>query len=96
MKFDARIHRAVGSHPYPLLFATISGAVTARRSDRFRYDLDPPVEIPGFSGAPIVNVQGHVVGVMSVWFEPKMDGKMFLEAGGEDAATIYSEVRSPR
>jgi hypothetical protein len=71
-----------------------SGKVTARgRSDRFRYDLDTPVEIPGFSGAPIIDKNGFVVGVMTVWFEPKMQGEKFLEAGGEDIATIYSNIQ---
>ncbi len=26
MKFDPRIHQQINDHPYPLLFATISGA----------------------------------------------------------------------
>jgi S1-C subfamily serine protease len=69
------------------------GKVTARGfSDHFRYDLDPPVELPGFSGAPIVDEKGYLVGVMTVWFQPKMDGKKYLEGGGEDAATIYSNI----
>ena len=29
---------------------------------------------------------------MGIWFKPRMNGDKFLEAGGEDAATIYSEV----
>lgn len=66
-----------------------SGMVTERAySDRFRYDLDPPVDIRGFSGAPIMDVNGLVVGVMTVWFDPKMSGDDFLEAGGEDVASI--------
>jgi hypothetical protein len=65
-----------------------TGKVTLRAGDRFRYDIDPPVDIRGFSGAPVVDVNGHVVGVMTVWFEPKMQGEMFLEAGGEDAASV--------
>lgn len=69
------------------------GTVTARRlPDRFRYDLDPPVELPGFSGAPIIDEKGYLVGVMTVWFQPKMDGKKYLEGGGEDAATLYSQL----
>jgi hypothetical protein len=70
-----------------------SGRVTARGfGDRFRYDLDPPVELPGFSGAPIIDEKGYVVGVMTVWFDPKMNGEDFLEAGGEDIATIFSRI----
>ena len=63
-----------------------SGKVTQRAfGDRFRYDVNPPVDIRGFSGAPIVDDAGWVVGVMSVWFHPRMNGTLYLEAGGEDA-----------
>ena len=70
------------------------GKVTARMRDLFRYDLDPPVELPGFSGAPIVDEKGHLVGVMTVWFDPKMSGEKYLEGGGEDAATVYSHTEN--
>ena len=65
------------------------GKVTQRAlGDRFRYDIDPPVDIRGFSGAPIIDEKGYVVGVMTVWFDPEMSGEKFLEAGGEDIASI--------
>jgi Trypsin-like peptidase domain len=73
-----------------------AGKVSARAGDRFRYDIDPPVDIRGFSGAPILDRKGHVVGVMTVWFEPKMDGDRFLEAGGEDATSVYPLVERQR
>jgi hypothetical protein len=66
-----------------------AGKVTERYGDRFRFDIDPPVDLRGFSGAPIVDRNGHVAGVMTVWFEPKMRAEMFLEAGGEDASSVY-------
>jgi hypothetical protein len=72
------------------------GKVTTRVGDRFRYDIDPPVDIRGFSGAPIIDRNGHVVGVMTVWFEPKMQGEKFLEAGGEDAASVYRLIERQR
>ncbi|XXY47233.1 serine protease [Sorangium sp. So ce269] len=73
-----------------------SGKVTARSGDRFRYDIDPPVDLRGFSGAPVVDRAGHAVGVMTVSFEPRMQGELFLEAGGEDAASVYrSAERQP-
>jgi trypsin-like peptidase len=68
------------------------GRVTNRRGDRFRYDIEPPVDLHGFSGAPILDKNGQVVGVMTVWFEPTMRGDKFLEAGGEDAASIFRLV----
>lgn len=60
--------------------------------DAFRYDIDPPEDVRGFSGAPIIDRNGHVVGVTTIWFEPRMQGEQFLEAGGEDAASIYSLI----
>jgi hypothetical protein len=63
--------------------------------DRFRYDIEPAVDIRGFSGAPIIDENGYVVGVMTVWFDPKMSGDSFLEAGGEDIASIYESVQRP-
>jgi len=73
------------------------GKVTARnaRNTRFRYDITPPVDISGFSGAPIVDEHGLVVGVMTVWFEPKMQGEKMLEAGGEDATSIATIFNLP-
>jgi len=68
----------------------VAGVITKRAAgDRFRYDIDSPVDIRGFSGAPIIDEKGYVVGVMTVWFDPKMSGDNFLEAGGEDIASIY-------
>ena len=55
----------------------------------------PPVDIRGFSGAPIIDEKGYVVGVMTVWFDPKVSGDNFLEAGGEDIASIYDLVQRP-
>lgn len=60
--------------------------VSGRRSSSFRYDLDEPVVIPGFSGAPILDTRGLVVGVMSVGFTPFQVGDAYLEAGGQDAS----------
>lgn len=73
-----------------------AGKVTARNGHRFRYDIDPPVDLRGFSGAPVVDRAGHVVGVMTVWFQPRMQGEKDLEAGGEDAASIYRSVERQR
>ncbi|WP_437592081.1 S1 family peptidase [Sorangium sp. So ce1000] len=72
------------------------GKITARSGHRFRCDIDPPVDLHGFSGAPVVDRAGHVVGVMTVGFEARMQGEKFLEAGGEDAASIYRSVERQR
>jgi hypothetical protein len=72
------------------------GKVTQRTGDRFRYDINPPVDLKGFSGAPVIDKRGHVVGVMTVWFEPKMQGEEYLEAGGEDSASVYGLVETRR
>ncbi|AUX30272.1 MULTISPECIES: trypsin-like peptidase domain-containing protein [Sorangium] len=59
-----------------------AGKVAVRSGHRFRYDIDPPVDLRGFSGAPVVDQAGHVVGVMTVSFQPRMRGELRLEAGG--------------
>jgi hypothetical protein len=72
-----------------------TGVVTERaHGELFRYDLEPPVDIRGFSGAPIVDDKGYVVGVMMVWFDPKKAGDNFLEAGGQDAASVFELLSS--
>lgn len=70
--------------------------VTQRKSPGwFRYDLEVPVNIVGFSGAPIVDNNGLVVGLMTVWFDPKMKGDDFLEAGGQDAVYVAKRLANP-
>jgi hypothetical protein len=39
-----------------------------------------------------VDSKGLVVGVMTVWFEPRMQGDLFLEAGGEDTASLLDHL----
>lgn len=70
-----------------------TGVVTGRDyDDRFRYDLKPAVDLRGFSGAPIIDKNGHLVGVMTVWFDPKMSGDQYLEGGGEDLTFVYQAL----
>ena len=64
--------------------------------DRFKYTVEPPVDIRGFSGAPIIDKSGLAVGVMTVWFDPKMSGELFLEAGGEDVAAVVAAMSGPK
>ncbi len=66
-----------------------TGKVTERApGGRFRFDIEPHVDIRGFSGAPVVDRNGFAVGVTSIWFSPKMDGELYMESGAEDASTI--------
>lgn len=65
------------------------GVVTRVDRFTFRYDLKPHVELPGFSGAPIVNSEGHMVGVMSVNFRPKMSGDFYKEGGAQNVRSIH-------
>lgn len=66
-----------------------AGKVTKREfGTRFRFTLNPAVELAGFSGAPIVDAQGQAVGVATVWFDRVLvDGKDTI-CGGEDAAWV--------
>jgi hypothetical protein len=69
-----------------------SGKVVERRHDRFRFEIQPWVDLRGFSGAPIVDRNGHAVGVMTVWFEPRQVVAVHIEAGGEDVASIVHRL----
>lgn len=69
------------------------GKVTDRyEQDFWKFDLVSPTEIPGFSGAPIIDSRGHVVGVTTIAFEPRMQGNKFLESGGEDVGMLYDAL----
>lgn len=70
-----------------------SGKVTQRvKGDRFRFDILPHVDIRGFSGAPVVDKDGLVVGVTSIWFDPKMDGELWTESGAEGVSAIIKTL----
>ncbi|WP_047812434.1 S1 family peptidase [Rhodopirellula islandica] len=71
-----------------------SGTVTERSGTRFRYDITPSANIRGFSGAPIVDSKGYVVGLMTVWFHASMDGDNYLEAGGQDIGLVVPDISS--
>jgi hypothetical protein len=71
------------------------GKVTSRNGKNFRCDIDPPVELWGFSGAPVLDRDGLVVGVTTINFQPKMNGDLFLESGGQDVTLIYDHLESP-
>lgn len=86
VKVGERVHLVGVSYAEPTVAQKVyTGAVTARSGDRFRYDITPHVDIRGFSGAPILDDAGSLVGVMTVWFHPRMAGDLWTEAGGEDA-----------
>jgi hypothetical protein len=60
--------------------------VTGRMRDSFRLEFDVPVQVRGFSGAPVVDVNGAVVGVLSVSFSTFGAAEGELETGAEDVA----------
>jgi hypothetical protein len=72
------------------------GKITKRHyRDYWWFDIDPPVELPGFSGAPILDKNGMVVGVVSVYFGvPRMQGDKYLEAAGEDVGAIFDAIEA--
>lgn len=69
------------------------GRVTHRDGSRFWYSLDPPVDVRGFSGAPILNEAGRVVGIFSVTEELQAapDG---LQVEGEGDDTLVRHAAS--
>jgi hypothetical protein len=62
--------------------------VTARPgTNYFIYDLKPPIHISGFSGAPIVDANGLLVGHgVSMTKQLKQENGLEVEFGGEDAS----------
>jgi len=64
------------------------GVVTGRPGKHyFTYEFSPPVHIAGFSGAPIVDVNGQLLGHgVSRESELKQKDGLEIEFGGEDAA----------
>ena len=72
------------------------GKVTKRYAGGYwRFSINPSVELPGFSGAPILDSRGHVVGVATVVFnDPQMDGDKWKESGGQDVGPVFDAVES--
>lgn len=54
----------------------------------FRFSINPPVELSGFSGAPIIDANGHLVGVMTISFEPARTAAGHTEAGGQQVGRV--------
>lgn len=72
------------------------GIITKRYyKDYWRFDIHPSVELPGFSGAPILDKDGLVVGLVTVYFDdPKKQGEKWLESGGEDVGSLIEAIES--
>ncbi|REG26514.1 trypsin-like peptidase [Archangium gephyra] len=73
-----------------------SGRVSGRAGNGvFRYVLETPVVLRGFSGAPIVDANGHLAGVMTIQFPAfNVDGE-YLEGGGLDASLALEFLKQP-
>lgn len=71
-----------------------SGRVVERLAgNMFRYEFKPHVNLSGFSGAPVIDNQGHLVGVMTVSFTPRALFDKHVEGGAQDVAAIAPLLR---
>lgn len=70
------------------------GRVVERMGNQFRYQFDRPVDLRGFSGAPVIDERGHLVGVMTVSFQPRELFGKHVEGGAQDVAVIAPLLRS--
>lgn len=59
----------------------------------FRYEFKPHVNLSGFSGAPLIDAQGHLVGVMTISFRPRELLDRHVEGGAQDVAAIAPLLR---
>lgn len=70
------------------------GKVTKRAyGNAFQYTLEPYVDLRGFSGAPIIDAKGYVVGVMTIWFNRVMNEGKDTLGGGEDATFVANALK---
>lgn len=60
----------------------------------FRYSLDPAVDLRGFSGSPILDADGLVVGIMSLWF-PRIRVAGRDTVGGAESAMVLADICAP-
>ena len=95
VKVGENVHLVGVSYDEPSVVQKVySGKVTAREySDYFRFDISPAVAIAGFSGAPVLDDAGRVVGVTSIVFDPKSKGGLETESGAQDAASAFRIMR---
>jgi len=70
-----------------------SGRVVERMGNMFRFEFKPHVNLAGFSGAPVIDAQGHLVGVMTISFRPRELFDKHVEGGGQDVAAIAPLLR---
>ncbi len=71
-----------------------SGRVVERLPGHmFRYEFKPHVNLSGFSGAPVIDDQGHLVGVMTVSFAPRELFDKHVEGGAQEVAAIAPLLR---
>lgn len=57
-------------------------------NDRFRFTISPLVDLTGFSGAPILDEKGFIVGILTTGYVSNTDENLYSEAGGEDIVSI--------
>jgi Fe-S cluster assembly iron-binding protein IscA len=71
-----------------------NGTVVRRGNGHsFRFSIHPPVKLRGFSGAPVIDENGHAVGVLTASGVPAADGKN--AEGGVEEFTPFLHLNDP-
>ena len=70
------------------------GKITQVSGDFFRYSIKPHADIRGFSGAPILDSNGYAIGVMTVWFDAKIQSGKYTEAGAQSFNRFFKDIES--
>ncbi|HVW38486.1 MAG TPA: trypsin-like peptidase domain-containing protein, partial [Pirellulales bacterium] len=69
------------------------GQITERSGGTFTFSLNSPLELAGFSGAPVIDVKGHALGVLTAGYV-SVEGGPASHGVAECLADLRNEIES--